>query len=48
MGKLSRLIGLASDALEKNAGSARSGGTADGSRASTDWSGMLRGAVDAW
>lgn len=46
MGKLSRLIGLASDALDKNAGSGRSGNAADGSR-STDWGGMLRGAVDA-
>lgn len=46
MGKLSRLIGLASDALEKNAGSGRSGHSTDGSR-STDWGGMLRGAVDA-
>ncbi|WP_288968796.1 cation-transporting ATPase [uncultured Microbacterium sp.] len=52
MGKLSRLIGMASEALEKNAGSARNDHTADGSRAqdgsrSTDWGGMLRGAVDA-
>ena len=46
MGKLSRLIGLASDALDKNAGSGRNGHPADGSR-STDWGGMLRGAVDA-
>lgn len=47
MGKLSRLIGLASDALEKNNGSARSGSPAGGSRSSTDWGGVLRGAVDA-
>ncbi|WP_223626188.1 cation-transporting ATPase [Microbacterium sp. EST19A] len=47
MGKLSRLIGLASDALEKNNGSARGGSPADGSRSSTDWGGVLRGAVDA-
>ena len=47
MGKLSRLIGLASDAIEKNSGSARSGNPADGSRSSTDWGGVLRGAVDA-
>ena len=47
MGKLSRLIGIASDALEKNSGPARSGSPSDGSRSSTDWSGMLRGAVDA-
>jgi hypothetical protein len=52
MGKLSRLIGMASDALEKNAGSGRNGQTSDGSRShdgsrSTDWGGMLRGAVDA-
>lgn len=46
MGKLSRLIGLASDALEKNAGSGRTANSAEGSR-STDWGGMLRGAVDA-
>ncbi|PRB16633.1 cation-transporting ATPase [Microbacterium sp. MYb62] len=46
MGKLSRLIGLASEALDKNTGSGRSGQPADGSR-STDWGGMLRGAVDA-
>ncbi|WP_337006403.1 MULTISPECIES: cation-transporting ATPase [unclassified Microbacterium] len=46
MGKLSRLIGLASDALEKNTGSARSGHQPDGAR-STDWGGMLRGAVGA-
>lgn len=46
MGKLSRLIGLASDALDKNAGSGRNGHSPDGSR-STDWGGMLRGAVDA-
>lgn len=46
MGKLSRLIGLATDALDKNAGSGRSSHSADGSR-STDWGGMLRGAVDA-
>jgi hypothetical protein len=52
MGKLSRLIGMASDALEKNSGSGRNGHSADGSRShdgsrSTDWGGMLRGAVDA-
>lgn len=47
MGKLSRLIGIASEALEKNSGSARSGSPADGSRSSTDWGGVLRGAVDA-
>lgn len=47
MGKLSRLIGLASDALEKNNGSARGSGPAAGSRSSTDWGGVLRGAVDA-
>jgi hypothetical protein len=47
MGKLSRLIGLASDALEKNNGSARADGRAGGSRSSTDWGGVLRGAVDA-
>ena len=46
MGKLSRLIGLASDALDKTSGSARSGQPSDGTR-STDWGGMLRGAVDA-
>ncbi|WP_417503415.1 cation-transporting ATPase [Microbacterium sp.] len=46
MGKLSRLIGMASDALEKNAGSGRTDHSAGGSR-STDWGGMLRGAVDA-
>ncbi|PRA82847.1 cation-transporting ATPase [Microbacterium sp. MYb66] len=46
MGKLSRLIGLASEALDKNTGSGRSGHSAEGSR-STDWGGMLRGAVDA-
>ena len=46
MGKLSRLIGLASDALEKNTGSGRGGQSSDGTR-STDWGGMLRGAVDA-
>ncbi|MFJ6532019.1 cation-transporting ATPase [Microbacterium sp. NPDC091662] len=52
MGKLSRLIGMASEALEKNAGTGRNGHAADGSRSqdgsrSTDWGGMLRGAVDA-
>lgn len=47
MGKLSRLIGLASDALEKNNGPARPGTPAGGSRSSTDWGGVLRGAVDA-
>lgn len=47
MGKLSRLIGIASDALEKNSGSARSGDPAGGSRSSTDWGGVLRGPVDA-
>lgn len=52
MGKLSRLIGMASEALEKNASSGRNGHSAGGSRShdesrSTDWSGMLRGAVDA-
>lgn len=46
MGKLSRLIGLASDALDKNTGSGRGGHPADGNR-STDWGGLLRGAVDA-
>ncbi|MFK3676134.1 cation-transporting ATPase [Microbacterium sp. NPDC090218] len=46
MGKLSRLIGLATEALDKNTGSGRSSHPADGSR-STDWGGMLRGAVDA-
>lgn len=45
MGKLSRLIGLASEALDKGAGTGRNGHSADGSR-STDWGGMLRGAVD--
>ncbi|MGH3689400.1 MAG: hypothetical protein ACRDT7_04515, partial [Microbacterium sp.] len=52
MGKFSRLIGMASEALEKNAGSGRNGHSTDGSRSqdgprSTDWGGMLRGAVDA-
>lgn len=52
MGKLSRLIGMASEALEKNSGSGRNGHSGDGSRSqdgsrSTDWGGMLRGAVDA-
>ena len=52
MGKLSRLIGLASEALDKNTGSGRGGHSAEGSRPqdgsrSTDWGGMLRGAVDA-
>ncbi|KJL24957.1 hypothetical protein RN51_00776 [Microbacterium oxydans] len=52
MGKLSRLIGMASEALEKNAASGRSGHSTGGSRPhdqsrSTDWSGLLRGAVDA-
>lgn len=52
MGKLSRLIGLATDALEKNAGSGRNDHSAGGSRSqdgsrSTDWGGMIRGAVDA-
>ncbi|MGW9156716.1 MULTISPECIES: cation-transporting ATPase [unclassified Microbacterium] len=46
MGKLSRLIGLATDALDKSAGSGRNDHSAGGSR-STDWGGMLRGAVDA-
>lgn len=46
MGKLSRLIGLATDALDKSAGSGRNDHSARGSR-STDWGGMLRGAVDA-
>ncbi|MDF2559627.1 MAG: cation-transporting ATPase [Microbacterium sp.] len=52
MGKLSRLIGMASEALEKNAGSERNGHATNGSRShdgprSTDWGGMIRGAVDA-
>ncbi|WP_029266639.1 MULTISPECIES: hypothetical protein [unclassified Microbacterium] len=52
MGKLSRLIGMASEALEKNAGTGRDPHAADRSRSqdgsrSTDWGGMLRGAVDA-
>lgn len=46
MGKLSRLIGMATDAIEKNGSSARDGQRAGDSR-STDWGGMLRGAVDA-
>jgi hypothetical protein len=46
MGKFSRLISIASDALEKNAGSGRGDRPAD-RQGSTDWSGMLRGAVDA-
>ena len=46
MGKLSRLIGLASDALDKSSGSGRSGSSSHSER-STDWGGMLRGAVDA-
>lgn len=45
MGKLSRLIGLASEALEKGSGSSRDGQRSSG--AGTDWSGMIRGAVDA-
>ncbi|MEU4016486.1 cation-transporting ATPase [Microbacterium sp. NPDC028030] len=44
MGKLSRLMGIASDALEKSSG--RGSHSSDGAR-SADWSGMLRGAVDA-
>lgn len=46
MSKLSRLIRLATDALDAKGGTpaARSG---DASRSSTDWSGMIRGAVDA-
>lgn len=52
MGKISRLIGIASEALEKNAGTGRGSQPPAGSRPadghrSTDWSGMLRGAVDA-
>ncbi|KJQ53515.1 hypothetical protein [Microbacterium sp. SA39] len=50
MGKLSRLISIASDALEKNAGSGRGDRPADrpsDRQGSTDWSGMLRGAVGA-
>ncbi|MDQ0726088.1 cation-transporting ATPase [Microbacterium sp. W4I20] len=46
MGKLSRLIEMATDAIEKNGSSARDGQRASDSR-STDWGGMLRGAVDA-
>lgn len=45
MSKLSRLIGMASEALEKNSGSGR--GSSSNSSGSTDWGGMLRGAVDA-
>lgn len=45
MGKLSRLIGLAADALEKQGGSSGSR-PGDGSRG-TDWTGMIRGAVDS-
>ncbi|WP_101848712.1 cation-transporting ATPase [Zhihengliuella sp. ISTPL4] len=46
MSKLSRLIRLATDALDAKGGgpTARSG---DESRPSTDWSGMIRGAMDA-
>lgn len=46
MGKLSRLIRLASDALDTNgaSGSRRSG---EDGRGATDWSGMIRGAVDS-
>ncbi|WP_435743547.1 cation-transporting ATPase [Microbacterium sp. PMB16] len=46
MGKLSRLIGMATDAIEKNGNSSRGGQHTNDSR-STDWGGMLRGAVDA-
>ncbi|MBT2485253.1 MULTISPECIES: cation-transporting ATPase [unclassified Microbacterium] len=45
MSKLSRLIGMASEALEKNSGSGR--GSSSNDSGSTDWTGMLRGAVDA-
>lgn len=46
MSKLSRLIRLATDAIDaKGASPAARGG--EGSRSSTDWSGMIRGAVDA-
>lgn len=46
MSKLSRLIRLATDAIDAKGGSpgARAG---DGTRPSTDWSGMIRSAVDA-
>ena len=52
MGKLSRLIGLASDALEKNSGSGRNSHPQDAFRSqvgsrSTDGGGLLRGAMDA-
>ncbi|MFB7251953.1 cation-transporting ATPase [Microbacterium sp. NPDC056234] len=42
MDKISRLLGMASQALDGNAASNRRG-----SSGSADWSGMLRGAVDA-
>ncbi|WP_243224704.1 cation-transporting ATPase [Microbacterium sp. CIAB417] len=42
MDKISRLIGMASKALDKNSASRGSG-----SSGSTDWGGVLRGAVDA-
>ncbi|WP_460799122.1 cation-transporting ATPase [Microbacterium sp. GXF0217] len=45
MDKISRLIGMASKALDKNSGANRTGST--GSTGSTDWGGLLRGAVDA-
>lgn len=42
MDKISRLLGMASQALDKTSASNRTG-----SSGSSDWSGMLRGAVDA-
>lgn len=50
MGKLSRLIRLASDALDSGStahNGAPSTRPGDGGRGSTDWSGMIRGAVAA-
>lgn len=46
MSKLSRLIRLATDAIDAKGGSPGVRG-GEGARASTDWSGMIRGAVDA-
>ncbi|WP_149084778.1 MULTISPECIES: cation-transporting ATPase [Microbacterium] len=46
MSKLSRLIRLATDALDAK-GSTAGSSSAGASRSSADWSGMLRGAVDA-
>ncbi|MFS0911528.1 cation-transporting ATPase [Microbacterium sp. 179-I 3D2 NHS] len=43
MGKLSRLIGLATEALDKNSGA---GSRSSRDAGATDWGGMLRGAVD--